>query len=983
MGRYKLLDVLGEGGFGIVYLAEQQEPIRRRVALKIVKPGMDSKQVIARFEAERQALALLDHPNIAHIFDAGTTETGRPYFVMGLITGLPITRYCDERRLGIEERLALFAQICGAVHHAHQRGIIHRDIKPSNILVSEKDGEPVPTIIDFGVAKAIGQPLTEQTLFTGLGQFIGTPAYMSPEQAEGGILAIDTRTDIYSLGVVLYELLTGCTPFDAEDLRSRGPAQMQRLICEQDPPRPSTRLQTLGGKLEEVAGRRRAAAEQLRKSVRGDLDSIVMKTLEKDRTHRYGTAQALAEDIERHLQHLPVRAGPPSVVYRVRRYVRRQRTRVLVGLCLLIVVLLSAAILGQYLKSRPQRKARKLLALAQTHYEKGWFPEARIVVNGLLVNPYVGAQARLLLACVDLDRPGVNVSPEELEAFRQGRGNSAAQANLLLAKVYREKRAADGATARQWEQKAGEHLQEVRRLVSPAARTSLHLSLALLSDTPAECRERLAEALKQDPNHVEARRARALACQISGDYVQMESDARVITKVARDHPEGYGLRALALRGQAEQSHRRELLTEALAEHARAIERAPTGSRYHDQRRETYMRLGDYRSALADARECLRRSPGEALHHFHAFCALTALGEYAEAEREYEEYLDPRKDKTPRFWIWATTYARDVVVRDWPWHPEGREPNGVAFTFLRQSIEAHRRLAQKAECVARQGLVGTWSPDGSRLAYSRGCQGYTVLEVLDYPAGTRRLVSYNGFDPVWSPEGRYLAFVRDRRTLCLEKLAEGRETYVPQHAECELWLVDAEGTRAPRRLTAGCYPSWSRDGQRLYYYLHEEWGHLCSLSVAGDPPQPTRVMRAASPFPAVSPDEKCVVWHHDDVAELVTLPEGNVVEKWTGFYPTWSPDGKSLVFSRFEGRPDGVWVCNLEERTAARIVEDWMCFQCSWAPQTGRIALSPALLVQQGEGYAHWGMWSGLWVQPLDRRLLGPGSSAPTRKWPRD
>jgi serine/threonine protein kinase len=340
IGGYKLLSVLGEGGFGMVYLAEQEHPIKRLAALKVIKPGMDTKQVIARFETERQALAMLDHPNIAQVFDAGTTEAGRPYFAMEYVKGIPITEYCDRYKLGTRERLKLFVPLCQAIQHAHYKGIIHRDIKPSNVLVMLHDAKPVPKIIDFGVAKALHQRLTERTLVTEQGQFIGTPEYMSPEQAEITGLDVDARTDIYSLGVLLYELLTGCTPFDSEDLRSKGYVQMQRIICEQEPVKPSTKLTTLGGKMEDIARRRSATAEQLRKSVRGDLDWIVMKALEKDRTRRYETASALAMDIERYLNNETVTARPPSRLYRFRKMVQRNKlafiaaAAVLVSLCL-------------------------------------------------------------------------------------------------------------------------------------------------------------------------------------------------------------------------------------------------------------------------------------------------------------------------------------------------------------------------------------------------------------------------------------------------------------------------------------------------------------------------------------------------------------------------------------------------------------------------------------------------------------------------
>lgn len=327
IGRYKIREKLGEGGCGTVYVAEQTEPVRRRVALKIIKLGMDTRSVIARFEAERQALAMMDHLNIAKVLDAGATVTGRPYFVMELVRGIRITEYCDQNNLSTRERLRLFLQVCHAVQHAHQKGVIHRDIKPSNILVTLHDGVPVPKVIDFGIAKSMEGRLTDLTVYTELHQFIGTPAYMSPEQAEMSGLDVDTRSDIYSLGVMLYELLTGRTPFDPQELISSGLDQMRRTIRELEPPRPSTRLSTLlAADLTSVAKRHGAEAPKLIHLIRGDLDWIVMKALEKDRTRRYETANALAMDVQRFLQNEPVEARPPSNLYRFRKLVRRNQT---------------------------------------------------------------------------------------------------------------------------------------------------------------------------------------------------------------------------------------------------------------------------------------------------------------------------------------------------------------------------------------------------------------------------------------------------------------------------------------------------------------------------------------------------------------------------------------------------------------------------------------------------------------------------------
>ncbi len=390
IGRYKLLQQIGEGGCGVVYMAEQEEPVRRRVALKVIKLGMDTKQVIARFEAERQALALMDHPNIAKIFDAGITERpltpslspsegervpqaaegedthhsplathyGRPYFVMELVRGIKITDFCDENSLSTEDRLKLFIQVCQAIQHAHQKGIIHRDIKPSNVLVTLNDGVPVPKVIDFGIAKATQGRLTNQTLFTAFEQFIGTPAYMSPEQAVMTSLDIDTRSDIYSLGVLLYELLTGRTPFDQKELLAAGLDEMRRTIREKEPPRPSTRLSTMAADaLTTTAKHHHTDAPKLIHLLRGDLDWIVMKSLDKDRARRYETANGLASDITRHLTNEPIIARPPSNLYRVQKLARRNKLAfAAAGAAAAALIIGLAASTWEYLKERTARQ---------------------------------------------------------------------------------------------------------------------------------------------------------------------------------------------------------------------------------------------------------------------------------------------------------------------------------------------------------------------------------------------------------------------------------------------------------------------------------------------------------------------------------------------------------------------------------------------------------------------------------------------------
>jgi serine/threonine protein kinase/tetratricopeptide (TPR) repeat protein len=363
IGLYKLLQQIGEGGMGVVFMAEQSQPIQRTVALKIIKPGMDTRQVIARFEAERQAVAMMDHPNIAKVLDAGTTDSGRPYFVMELVKGVPITKYCDEKHLSLRARLELFIQVCQAVQHAHQKGIIHRDIKPTNVLVAEYDNHAVPKVIDFGVAKATAQRLTERTMFTEFGQVLGTMEYMSPEQSKFNQLDIDTRSDIYSLGVLLYELLAGSTPFEGKRLHAAAFDEMLRIIREEEPPKPSTRL-TASDTLASIAANRHIDPARLSKDVRGELDWIVMKALEKDRNRRYETASGFAADIERHLHDEPVQAGPPSAAYRLRKFARRNRVAFSTA-ALVLVALVAGTIVSTWQAIRATRAE----ALAQTRLQ--------------------------------------------------------------------------------------------------------------------------------------------------------------------------------------------------------------------------------------------------------------------------------------------------------------------------------------------------------------------------------------------------------------------------------------------------------------------------------------------------------------------------------------------------------------------------------------------------------------------------------------
>jgi serine/threonine protein kinase len=463
IGPYKLLQQIGEGGMGTVFLAEQSQPVQRKVAFKIIKPGMDSRQVIARFEAERQALALMDHPNIAKVLDAGTTDGGRPYFVMELVKGVPITKYCDERRLTPEERLKLFVAVCHAVQHAHQKGIIHRDLKPSNVMVCLYDGKPVPKVIDFGVAKATGQRLTERTLFTDLGQVVGTLEYMSPEQAELNQLDVDTRSDIYSLGVLLYELLTGTTPLERKRFEAVAFLEVLRLIREEEPQKPSTRLSTTEA-LPSIAANRGLEPKKLSGMVRGDLDWIAMKCLEKDRNRRYETANAFAEDLQRYLADEPVRACPPSAAYRFRKFARRNKAPLLVGLALLVLLVMGTvgtsiglasalrakgeASKAAAAETRQRRRAeterdKALTAEIKAVKEKNRANDATEVANSIVdflhhdllmqANPEESARAKKVTVEEVLDRAAARVA----EKFKN-RPNYEAGNRMAIGTAYRQ-----------------------------------------------------------------------------------------------------------------------------------------------------------------------------------------------------------------------------------------------------------------------------------------------------------------------------------------------------------------------------------------------------------------------------------------------------------------------------------------------------------------------------------------------------------------
>jgi len=944
IGRYQLLEKIGEGGMATVYMAEQRHPICRRVALKIIKLGMDTKQVIARFEAERQALALMDHPNIATVLDAGATETGRPYFVMELVRGLAITKFCDTNNLTTQERLGLFVSVCHAVQHAHQRGIIHRDIKPSNVLVTLHDGRPVPKVIDFGIAKALNQRLTEKTVFTRYSQMIGTPEYMSPEQAEMTGLDVDTRTDVFSLGVLLYELLTGRTPFDSEYLLSKGYGEMQRILREEEPTRPSTKVSTLGEALTEVARHRRVAPDALGRLMRGDLDWIVMKTLEKDRTRRYETVHSLAEDVERHLRNEPITASSPGTIYRLQKFLRRNRTRVLTWSAAAVIVVGLLLVPGAYLRLRTERirgDHLRTIALIEDLVTSGDYERARAEVNSVLSSRFVGPEAGLLHARILLELHSPDASVEQLYKLLKERSEIAANAHFLLARIYLESAARDP----HLKDKAQVHLQHGERLLPRTAEA--YLLRAVIADTVQGTVGWLEEALQLDPAHYGARRARALTYFALAEYRDMETEASVMIGNQPRNPAGHALRAVARRELALVQNDNELLPRAVADHNRAISLTlPHDSRLADlryQRHRTLMRMGRHEDALADIQACLQTQPRNPAYHFDRFCVLLALGQYEKAQTECDDILSSGLMHRMHFDALAAKYVSDCLWSGRPWHPQDRPPLGTAFESLHDAVRQYHQLAERARRVVPEGFHPSFAPDGAQVAYSRGVLGASGIEVLHLGTGRTRLLTVPGKDPAWSPDGQQILYVRDRQFLSLQDLTLPGEGRHPPWKQEEIWIIRADGTERPRFLAKGGWPNWSGDSKRLYYHSRLD---KMVYSISPDPnhPNPKEVFACETQFPVVAPNEKLITFieKKSGALKIVDLTDGLEAASWSGLggsgpsFLSWAPDGTRLAIGCYwQG---GLWIYDMDTRQATRIVDGSFAW-CAWsAPEMGRMVI---------------------------------------------
>lgn len=973
IGRYKLLDKIGEGGMATVYMAEQRRPICRRVALKVIKLGMDTKQVIGRFEAERQALAMMDHPSIATVLDAGTTDTGRPYFAMELVRGLPVTKFCDENNLTTRERLELFISVCHAVQHAHQRGIIHRDIKPSNVLVTLHDGKPVAKVIDFGIAKALNQRLTEKTVFTRYSQMIGTPEYMSPEQAEMNGLDVDTRTDIFSLGVLLYELLTGKTPFDSKYLLSKGYGEMQRIIREEEPIRPSTQVSTLGETLSDVAKHRRVAPDALRRLMRGDLDCIVMKTLEKDRARRYETVHALTEDIERHLREEPITASSPGTLYRLQKCYRRNRTKVITWAAVAVIVVgsfLTATTYSRFRTERIRADHMNAIALVEDRVTRGDYERALAEVTPLLSSRFVGPEAGLLHARILLELQSPDASLEQLHKLLSERSEIAANAHFLLAWIYLES-AADDPHMRE---KAEVHLQHGEQLLPRTAEA--YLLRAVIANTVQGTLRWLDEALQLDPTHYDTHRTRAHTYFALGQYRDMETEASVMIGSQPQNPTAYSLRAMARRELAQAHNYNELLNRAIDDHNQAIKLcAPRDSRLvdlHDQRHQTLMQMGRYENALADIEKCREQEPNEPKYRFNRFCILLALGRYEEAQAEYDHILNSKVMNRFHFDLLAAKYVSDSLWNKGAWHPRNKLPLGKAFEKMHEAARQYHQLAQRARRVVAEGFHPSFSPDGTQLAYSRGVLGASGIEIRDLATDETRLLTIPGKDPAWSPDGQYIVYVRDWQFQSMQDLPLPGERAPQSWIQEEIWITRADGTGSPRFLAKGGWPNWSADSKRIYYHSRLE-KRVYSIAIDPAYPNPQELLACESRFPVISPDETRIAFieRKTGVLKVVNPTDGSVTASWSRqernhlTFLCWSPDGKRLAMSGFwQG---GLWIFDLETQNATRVVNGSFAW-CHWSTPDMR-----HMAIERVYGNLHHEIWIADAVQDGIPMVARPSS----------
>ncbi|MBN2314255.1 MAG: protein kinase, partial [Sedimentisphaerales bacterium] len=892
------------------------------------------------------------------VLDAGATETGRPYFVMELVKGASITDFCDTNNLSTRERLKLFVQVCQAVQHAHQKGIIHRDIKPTNVMVTLHDGVPVPKVIDFGIAKAVNRQLTEKTLFTRYAQIIGTPAYMSPEQAEMSGLDIDIRTDVYSLGTLLYELLTGSPPFTSEYLLSKSYQEIQRIIREEQPVKPSTRIRTTTREHRSVgAGPGAPVRDALRccptsggrggpalRKVRDDLDWIVMKTLEKDRDRRYDSVAEFAVDIKRYLNNEPVFAGPPSATYRFKKFIKRHRVSV-TAVTTVAIVVLAGLVVGTSLYLRMRQALHTVVQLetradvdnklSTVHrlYEEGRYQAALDEIEETLNAHDLGPKAHLLRAQLLLELGRFDRAEDQLLQLTQAESEIAGSAHALLAR----------ATLTVNPTRARQHKQMAESL-EPQTAEAFYLR-AMTAASPDDALIWLSKAIELDPRHYAARKARAFAYHSLKEHQKMVEDVGVLI-VLRPHDYlGYALRAIVLRETGQ-------FAEALKDHAKAITLCSIPDelpRLYDQRRKTYMRSGDFTAALEDAEKYSLLRPDA--RRIPVFCAYLALGEYEKAQGEYQKAAKLGTRKARFFKSGLETYVFGLLGTEQTFGLKPDIPSRYPFCLMQQAADLYDLLEKKGRRLPiRWGTwLGDWSPDGQQIAYRRyttfswlpgtleGIEPESTaycIEIMDIRTGNTRLVARFGVNPVWSPDGHHIAFTHQSED-------EGRE----------IWLVPAAGGE-PRRLTSGHRACWSRDSRHIFF-RDRHTGGICSVDITAPGSDSALALdEPGSIFDCfcISPNGSLIAIERMGRIRVLTFPGGQEIARWELPWPLeswanqlqWHADGKTLIFnSSSHYNQLGMCLFDIEKKEASHVLNltrPWC--RTIWSPDGSQLIVVP-------------------------------------------